>query len=102
MVKANVKTIIFSSRCATYGNPIEIPITENHPQKPINPYGATKCVVERMLQDFDAAYGLKSIIFRYFNAAGADPEGELGEWHEPETHLIPLVLDVAARRREYD
>jgi UDP-glucose 4-epimerase len=100
MVTAKVNEIIFSSTCATYGNPQEIPITENHPQDPINPYGATKLIVERMLRDFDQAYGLRSVIFRYFNAAGADPGGEIGEWHEPETHLIPLVLDVAAGMRD--
>ncbi|PYV38309.1 MAG: UDP-glucose 4-epimerase GalE [Acidobacteria bacterium] len=100
MIHAGVKKIIFSSSCATYGNPVEIPITEEHPQNPINPYGATKLMVERMLKDFDQAYGLKSIVFRYFNAAGADPEGEIGEWHEPETHLIPLVLDAGASKRE--
>ena len=100
MIKAKVNKIIFSSTCATYGNPREIPITESHPQDPINPYGATKLIVERMLRDFDQAYGLRSVIFRYFNAAGADPEGEVGEWHEPETHLIPLVLDVAGGKRD--
>jgi UDP-glucose 4-epimerase len=100
MVKAKVNKMIFSSTCATYGNPQEIPITENHPQNPINPYGAAKLMVERILRDFDQAYGLRSVIFRYFNAAGADPDGEIGEWHDPETHLIPLVLDVAARSRE--
>jgi UDP-glucose 4-epimerase len=100
MVKAKVNKIIFSSTCATYGNPQEIPITEDHPQDPINPYGATKLMVERILRDFDQPYGLKSVVFRYFNAAGADPDGEIGEWHEPETHLIPLVLDVAAGTRD--
>ena len=100
IVKAGTNKLIFSSTCATYGNPLKIPITEEHPQNPINPYGATKLMVERMLRDFDQAYGLKSIVFRYFNAAGADPEGEIGEWHEPETHLIPLVLDAAAGKRE--
>jgi UDP-glucose 4-epimerase len=101
MVKAKVNKMIFSSTCATYGHPQEIPITEEHPQSPINPYGASKLMVERMLRDFEQAYGLRSIAFRYFNAAGADPEGEIGEWHEPETHLIPLVLDVATGRREF-
>ncbi|MEW5976516.1 MAG: UDP-glucose 4-epimerase GalE [Acidobacteriota bacterium] len=99
LVKAGVRQFIFSSTCATYGNPIEIPITEDHPQQPINPYGASKLMVERILRDFDQAYGLKSVVFRYFNAAGADPDGEVGEWHEPETHLIPLVLDAASGRR---
>jgi UDP-glucose 4-epimerase len=100
MINAKVNRLIFSSTSATYGNPQEIPITEDHPQSPINPYGATKLMVERILRDFDQAYGLKSVVFRYFNAAGADPEGEIGEWHEPETHLIPLVLDVAAGSRD--
>jgi UDP-glucose 4-epimerase len=100
MVQAKVSKFIFSSTCATYGNPLQIPMTEDHPQNPINPYGATKLMVERILGDFDRAYGLKSVIFRYFNAAGADPEGGIGEWHEPETHLIPLVLDVAVGCRD--
>jgi UDP-glucose 4-epimerase len=100
MIEAKVNKVIFSSSCATYGNPQEIPITEDHPQNPVNPYGASKLMVERILRDFDRAYGLRSVIFRYFNAAGADPDGEIGEWHEPETHLIPLVLDVVAGRRD--
>jgi UDP-glucose 4-epimerase len=95
MIEAGVTELIFSSTCATYGMPESMPITEEHPQRPVNPYGASKLMIERMLQDFDAAYGLRSISFRYFNAAGADPTGELGEWHEPETHLIPLVLQTA-------
>ncbi|MFO0214312.1 MAG: NAD-dependent epimerase/dehydratase family protein, partial [Pseudanabaena sp.] len=89
MVAANIKAFVFSSTCATYGIPQQIPMTEEHPQVPINPYGATKLMVERILQDFDVAYGLKSVIFRYFNAAGADPDGMIGEDHNPETHLIP-------------
>jgi UDP-glucose 4-epimerase len=100
MVKSGIKNFIFSSSCATYGNPLQIPIPEDHSQNPINPYGATKLMVERILQDFDRAYNLKSIVFRYFNAAGADPEAEIGEWHEPETHLIPLVLDAAIGHRD--
>ena len=100
MNRFGVKKFIFSSTCATYGVPQRLPLTEDHPQNPINPYGATKLMVERMLSDFDVAYGLKSISFRYFNAAGADPAGDIGEWHEPETHLIPLVLDVAVGKRE--
>jgi UDP-glucose 4-epimerase len=100
MNRFRVKKFIFSSTCATYGVPQKLPLTEDHPQNPINPYGATKLMVERMLSDFDVAYGLKSISFRYFNAAGADPAGDIGEWHEPETHLIPLVLGVAVGRRE--
>lgn len=93
--------IVFSSTCATYGVPQQMPITEEHPQAPINPYGTTKWMVERMLSDFAAAYGLPSVIFRYFNAAGADPDGDLGEDHNPETHLIPLVLDAMSGRRPY-
>ena len=93
--------IVFSSTCATYGVPQQIPITEEHPQAPINPYGRSKSMVEQLLRDFGAAYGLPSVIFRYFNAAGADPDGDLGEDHNPETHLIPLVLDVMAGRSPY-
>lgn len=100
MVAANVKKFVFSSTCATYGIPEKIPITEDHPQSPINPYGATKLMVERMLQDFEPAYSLKSVSFRYFNAAGADPNGQLGEDHNPETHLIPLVLQTALGKRD--
>jgi UDP-glucose 4-epimerase len=100
MLEAKVFRLIFSSTCATYGNPLHIPITEEHPQNPVNPYGATKVMVERILRDFSRAYGLKAVVFRYFNAAGADPGGEIGEWHDPETHLIPLVLEVAAGERE--
>jgi UDP-glucose 4-epimerase len=94
-----IKNFVFSSTCATYGVPESIPISEDHPQRPINPYGAGKLTVERILQDYDVAYGLKSVIFRYFNAAGADPSGTLGEDHQPETHLIPLVLQAAAGKR---
>lgn len=100
MQAAGIKQFVFSSTCATYGNPQQIPITEDHPQNPINPYGATKLMVERILQDFDVAYGLKSVCFRYFNAAGADPEARLGEDHNPETHLIPLVLMAALGKRQ--
>ena len=100
MLAASVKNIIFSSTCATYGVPDTVPIEEQQPQAPINPYGNTKLVVEQMLKDFDVAYDLKSVIFRYFNAAGADPEGLLGEDHDPETHLIPLVLMAALGKRD--
>jgi UDP-glucose 4-epimerase len=100
MVAASIKNFVFSSTCATYGLPNQVPIPEDHPQNPINPYGATKLMVERILADFDQAYGLKSVSFRYFNAAGADPEGRLGEDHNPETHLIPLVLWTALGRQE--
>ena len=94
-----IDKFIFSSTCATYGVPERSPIDEAHPQRPINPYGASKQMIERMLADFDAAHGLKSIALRYFNAAGADPAAEIGEDHDPETHLIPLVLDAATGRR---
>ncbi len=95
-----IGNFVFSSTCATYGIPPKLPITEDTPQNPINPYGAAKLMVERMLADFDAAHGLRSISLRYFNAAGADPHNEIGEDHNPETHLIPLVLDAASRRRK--
>jgi UDP-glucose 4-epimerase len=100
MRECGVQQFIFSSTAAVYGNPIEVPITEQHPQLPINPYGNSKLAVERVLQDYDRAYGLRSITLRYFNAAGAHPDGTLGERHDPETHLIPLVLQVASGRRE--
>ncbi|HEY9624004.1 MAG TPA: UDP-glucose 4-epimerase GalE [Crinalium sp.] len=100
MLEANIKQFVFSSTCATYGVPKTVPIPEDHPQAPINPYGATKLMVERMLLDFDGAYDFRSVFFRYFNAAGADPEGRLGEDHNPETHLIPLVLQTALGKRE--
>ncbi len=100
MQAAGINKFVFSSTCATYGIPEMVPIPENHPQNPINPYGATKLMVERILSDFDVAYGLKSVRFRYFNAAGADPQGRLGEDHNPETHLIPLVLLAALGQRE--
>ncbi|MDO9548028.1 MAG: UDP-glucose 4-epimerase GalE [Candidatus Marinimicrobia bacterium] len=94
-----IDKIIFSSTCATYGMPESIPILEVHPQNPVNPYGASKLMIERMLRDFDSAHNIRSIALRYFNAAGADPDTEIGEDHDPETHLIPLVLDVAAGKR---
>jgi UDP-arabinose 4-epimerase len=99
MVRHGIDKIVFSSTCATYGNPHSIPIAEDHPQAPINPYGASKQMVERMLADFGVAHGLRSAALRYFNAAGADPDGEIGEAHDPETHLIPLVLEAAAGLR---
>lgn len=92
MVKYNVKKIVFSSTCATYGEPKYTPIDELHPQSPINPYGNSKLCIEYMLKDFDKAYGLKSIILRYFNVAGCDAQTRIGEWHDPETHLIPNIL----------
>ena len=100
MLEENVKHFVFSSTCATYGNPVEIPITETHPQNPINPYGRGKLMVEQILKDYSDAYGLKYGSLRYFNAAGADPDCEIGEMHDPETHLIPLVLDAASSKRE--
>ncbi len=95
-----VLNFVFSSTCATYGIPQELPIPEDHVQSPINPYGQTKLMVEKILVDFDRAYQLKSVCLRYFNAAGADPDGGIGEDHDPESHLIPLVLDVALGRRK--
>jgi UDP-glucose 4-epimerase len=100
MIRHSVKRFIFSSTAAVYGEPVDIPITESHPCTPTNPYGQSKIAVERMLKDCDSAYGLKYISLRYFNAAGADKSGEIGERHRNETHLIPLVLKVAAGRRE--
>jgi UDP-arabinose 4-epimerase len=94
-----VQRLVFSSSCATYGMPQGSRIGEDHPQNPINAYGASKLMVERMLADFGTAYGLRSISLRYFNAAGADPDGEIGEDHDPETHLIPLVLETAMGKR---
>jgi UDP-glucose 4-epimerase len=94
-----VSKFIFSSTAATFGEPQYTPIDERHPQQPINPYGRTKLMVEQALADYDKAYGFKSVCLRYFNAAGADPEGQLGERHDPETHLIPLVLQAASGRR---
>jgi UDP-glucose 4-epimerase len=100
VLEHQIRYFIFSSSCATYGNPKSIPIDENHGLNPINPYGRTKRMVEEMLEDLDAAGSLKFTSLRYFNAAGADPEGEIGENHNPETHLIPLALDVAAGKRQ--
>ena len=100
MIKHNVKYIVFSSTCATYGAPEEVPITEEMKQAPINPYGASKLMIERILDDYHGAYGLNYCCLRYFNAAGADPESEIGESHTPETHLIPLILAAAAGDRE--
>lgn len=96
-----IKHFIFSSTCATYGDVKKVPITEDTPIAPLNPYGHSKRMVEVMLQDFDTAYGMKHCIFRYFNAAGADPSGQLRERHNPETHLIPIVLEVAAGKRAH-
>lgn len=96
-----IQKFIFSSTAATFGEPQYTPIDERHPQQPINPYGRSKRMIEQVLADYDAAYGLKSVCLRYFNAAGADPEGQLGERHEPVTHLIPLVLQAASGRRPH-
>ncbi len=101
MVAAGVQRLVFSSTCAIYGPPKTIPIPEDHPQNPISPYAASKAMVEQILRDFDQAYGLKSMSFRYFNAAGADPLGRIGEDHQPETHLIPLVLQAALGLRPH-
>jgi UDP-arabinose 4-epimerase len=95
MIKYKLKYFVFSSSCATYGIPQSVCIAEDHPQQPINPYGRSKLIVEKILRDFDYSYGLRSISLRYFNAAGADSECEIGEAHDPETHLIPLLLDAA-------
>ena len=99
MVDAGVKPIVFSSTCATYGVPIKVPIEESHPQAPVNPYGESKFFVERILHWYSQAYGLRYAALRYFNAAGADPAHEIGEDHDPETHLIPLVIDAAMGKR---
>lgn len=100
MVEHGIKHFIFSSTAAEFGEPEYTPIDEQHPRRPINPYGHSKLMVVQILADYDRAYGLKSVSLRYFNAAGADPDGELGERHVPETHLIPLVLQAASGRRE--
>ncbi len=100
MVRHQVKCFIFSSTAAIFGEPETAPIDEKHPKKPINPYGKSKLMVEQALTDYEVAYGLRSVCLRYFNAAGADPEGELGERHNPETHLIPLILQAASGRRD--
>jgi UDP-arabinose 4-epimerase len=99
MVARGVKRMVFSSTCATYGDPQRIPIDESHPQAPVNPYGESKLFVERILHWYGKAYALRSVALRYFNASGADPEGDIGEDHDPETHLIPLVIEAALGRR---
>ncbi len=98
LCESGAPPLVFSSTCATYGVPQQVPIPEDHPQAPINPYGATKLMIERMLQDLAPARGLRSVALRYFNAAGADPEAEIGELHDPEPHLIPNVLAAALGR----
>jgi len=99
MREAGVDRFIFSSTAAIFGTPQYVPIDERHPRAPINPYGRTKNMVEDVLSDYERAYGLRSVCLRYFNAAGADPEGRLGERHDPESHLIPLALQAASGRR---
>jgi UDP-glucose 4-epimerase len=98
---AGIDKIVFSSTCATYGVPSSIPMNENHTQLPINPYGRSKLIVEQILRDLDRYQGFRSIILRYFNAAGADPEARIGEWHSPETHAIPIAIEVALGRRSH-
>ena len=100
MVRNNVNNVIFSSTAAIFGEPKYIPIDENHPKEPINPYGSSKLIIEKILKDFSTSYKLNSISLRYFNACGADPDSEIGEMHEPETHLIPLILQVASGKRD--
>ena len=99
MQDAGVGRLVFSSTCATYGMPEAIPMDETHVQLPINPYGRSKLIVEQMLGDLDQYSGFRSVVLRYFNAAGADPEGRIGEWHTPETHAIPLAIEAALGRR---
>jgi UDP-glucose-4-epimerase GalE len=101
MLKAKVKTFIFSSSAAVYGLPQRIPIPEDHPLNPINPYGFTKFFVEQILRDYDRAYGLRFVSLRYFNASGADPDGEMGECHDPESHLIPNIMLAALGKKEH-
>jgi UDP-glucose 4-epimerase len=100
MKEYNVNKFIFSSTCATYGNPEYLPIDEKHPQNPINPYGMSKLMVENILKDYSIAYDFRFVSLRYFNASGCDVDGEIGEFHDPETHLIPLILDAALGKRE--
>ena len=102
MASEGVRYFVFSSTCATYGEPVETPITETHPQRPINSYGESKLAVERALPHFERALGLRSAVLRYFNAAGADPDGEIGEDHAPEIHLIPRAIEAATGGRPLD
>lgn len=99
-VQAGCLNVVFSSTCATYGDQDNVVLDESSPRHPINAYGASKRAIEDILRDFEAAYGLRHVIFRYFNVAGADPEAEVGEFHQPETHLIPLILDAIDGRRD--
>jgi UDP-glucose 4-epimerase len=98
---AGIDKIVFSSTCATYGAPTSIPMNETHVQSPLNPYGRSKLIVEQILKDLDLHQGFRSVILRYFNAAGADPKGRIGEWHKPETHAIPLAIETALGRRSH-
>jgi UDP-glucose 4-epimerase len=98
---AGIDKIVFSSTCATYGLPTSLPINERHGQAPINPYGRSKLMVEQILKDLDQHQGFKSFILRYFNAAGADPEGRIGEWHSPESHAVPIAIEAALGRRSH-
>ena len=100
MIESGVKNFIFSSTAATFGEPVKDKIDETHQQLPINPYGKSKLMVEKILEDYDTAYGLKSVVLRYFNASGSDKDGIIGESHIPETHLIPLILQAASGKRE--
>ena len=100
MLKADCKQIVFSSTCATYGDHDNVVLDEACPQEPINPYGASKRAIEDMLAGFAASDGLRSVVFRYFNVAGADPDGDVGEFHQPETHLVPLMLDAIDGKRD--
>jgi len=99
LLDAGIGELVFSSTCATYGIPRCVPIDEDHPQQPVNPYGASKLMVERILADFEVAHGLRHVALRYFNAAGADPDCQLGECHDPETHAIPLAIEAALGQR---
>jgi UDP-glucose-4-epimerase GalE len=101
MRESKVHFFILSSTCATYGDPVQVPMAENHPQNPVNPYGDSKLMLEKILSWYDRAYGFKSTFLRYFNAAGADAQGRVGEVHDPETHLIPLVLDAVSGLRPH-
>ena len=100
MVEFNVNFIVFSSTCATYGNPLSIPIDENHPQNPINPYGRSKLMIEKIIEDYCIKYPIRSSIQRYFNAAGADIDGDTGEMHDPETHIIPNLIYAAMKLKD--
>ncbi len=99
VMESRVRKFIFSSTCAVYGDPVKVPITEDNPRQPVNPYGATKLAFENALEAYGRAYGLRFVCLRYFNAAGADESGAIGEMHEPETHLIPLIFQAAQGKR---